>query len=54
MGTPEKRTPQLPVTHNLDVRFANKNSKSLLIKTLNYNTPPLSCCGQINTDEICP
>ena len=27
MGTPEKRTPQLPVTHNLDVRFADKNSK---------------------------
>ena len=30
MGTPEKSTPQLPVTHNLDVRFADKNSKSLL------------------------
>ena len=30
MGTPEKRTPQLPVTHNLDVRFADKNSMSLL------------------------
>ena len=26
MGTPEKRTPQLPVTHNLHVRFADKNS----------------------------
>ena len=27
------------------------------IKMLNYNTPPLSCCGQItlsNIDEICP
>ena len=23
MGTPKKRTPQLPVTHNLDVRFAD-------------------------------
>ena len=30
MGTPERRTPQLPVTHNLDVQFADKNSKSLL------------------------
>ena len=30
MGTPEKSAPQLPVTHNLDVRFADKNSKSLL------------------------
>ena len=30
MGTPEKRTPQLPVSHNLDVRFAATNSKSLL------------------------
>ena len=29
MGTPEKRTTQLPVTHNLDVRFADENSKSL-------------------------
>ena len=30
MGTPEKRSPQLPVTHNLDVQYADKNSKSLL------------------------
>ena len=30
MGTPEKRTPQLSVTHNLDVQYADKNSKSLL------------------------
>ena len=34
IGTHEKRTPQLPVTHNLAVRFADKNSKSLLKMTL--------------------
>ena len=27
MGTPEKLTPQLSVTGNLDVRFADKNSE---------------------------
>ena len=30
MDTSEKRTPQLPVTHNLDVRFTDKKSMSLL------------------------
>ena len=30
MGTPEKHTPQLSVIPNLNVRFADENSKSLL------------------------
>ena len=30
MGIPEKRTPQLPVTHNSDAWFADQHSKSLL------------------------
>ena len=34
MGSPEKRTPQLPETQNLDVRFADKNSQSLLKKLI--------------------
>ena len=34
----------------------NPNKNDLVINTLNYNTPPLSCRGQItlsNIDEIC-
>ena len=30
MGTPAKRTPQLSITHYSDVRFADKNRKSLV------------------------
>ena len=30
MDTPSKRTPQLSVTRNLDVRIADRNSKSMI------------------------